>query len=163
MKKRNSVLKTICFLLTTTFLFSCANQKEIEFIKNPEVVDNPNKSALLTCFIDFKTKSEYDKVTFLIKDSSRDTKLVYSYSDKQQSGYLIMLMRPDTEQSISIEITDKDGKVHQLQNALKYKTPALPTSDAEFPKIQITIPYSKTPTEELTLFNPRRRAPVSTV
>jgi hypothetical protein len=163
MKKRNSVLKTICFLLTTTFLFSCANQKKIEFIKNPEVVDNPNKSALLTCFIDFKTKSEYDKVTFLIKDSSRDTKLAYSYSDKQQSGYLIMLMRPDTEQSISIEITDKNGKVHQLQNALKYKTPALPTSDAEFPKIQITIPYSKTPTEELTLFNPRRRAPVSTV
>ena len=163
MKKRNSVLKTICFLLTTTFLFSCANQKKIEFIKNPEVVDNPNKSALLTCFIDFKTKSEYDKVTFLIKDSSRDTKLVYSYSDKQQSGYLIMLMRPDTEQSISIEITGKNGKVHQLQNALKYKTPALPTSDAEFPKIQITIPYSKTPTEELTLFNPRRRAPVSTV
>lgn len=161
MRKINSALKAVSFLLTITILFSCANQQQIEFIKNPTLVDNPNKSAPLTCFLNFKTKGEYDKVTFLIKDSSRATKLTYSYSDKQQSGYLIMLMRPDTEHSISIEITNKNGEVFQLPNALKYKTPALPGSDAEFPKIQITKPYAKIPTEELTLFNPRRRMPVS--
>ncbi len=159
-EKINYTIKAI-ILLTTIILFSCVKQQKIEFTKNPEVINNPNKSVPLTCFLDFKTKGEYDKVTFIIKDSIRYTKLVYSYSDKQKLGYLIYAMRPDTEQSISIEITDKNGAVHQLEKALKYKTPALPTSDAEFPKIQITKQYPKITTEKLTLFNPRRRVPIS--
>lgn len=148
-------------LVSITFLISCNTQQKIKFVKEPVLVNNPNLSTPLTCFIDFETVDEYGIVSFIIEESERVMKLDYEFSEKKDLGYLLMLMRPDKEYIISIEITGIKGKIHKVKNKLVYNTSSLPSGNLEFPKIQITKFKANSKEEELTLINPRRRVPVS--
>ena len=155
-------MKTILGLfISITLLFSCSTHQKIEFTKEPEVVNNPKASTPLTCFVDFETTNKYEKVSFTIKESERVTKLDYHFSEKKELGYLLMLMRPDVEHFITIEITDITGKIHKAKKLLVFHTPPLPSENLEFPNIEITVLETKSKTEELTLLNPRRRVPIS--
>lgn len=145
-------------ILFTSVLISC--NTEIDFLNEPAIVENPNESAPLTCFVDFDTEFEMEKVRFIVHDSKRKFELHYSSSDKTDKGYLIYLMRPESEYKITTEITDKNGKTHTAKNILSYTTPALPSGDMEFPRIEITGNEEKL-NEELIFFNPRRRVPLN--
>ena len=136
---------------------SCDFGNKIEFTQEPVVVINPELSAPLTCYIDFETIQEYDLVTFTLEDLVNSSKLCYKPADKKKLGYILMLMQPGREHLISIELTDKNGNAHKYDKKLKFKTPPLPASDAEFPKIQITKLSPNEMEEGLTLLNPRRR------
>ncbi|MDX1286439.1 MAG: aryl-sulfate sulfotransferase N-terminal domain-containing protein [Draconibacterium sp.] len=149
-------IQQLLFLGIIIFFVSC--NSKIEFSKEPVVVENSNKSTPLTCFVDFETTSSYEKVTFHVSDSERNFQLEYSSEEKIEHGYLILLMRPDQENKIKVEITDTKGKKHLLENELVFKTPALPEGEAEFPKIAITKVKSEKEKDELILFNPRRRS-----
>ncbi|MDB4583798.1 aryl-sulfate sulfotransferase [Draconibacterium sp.] len=143
------------------FILVACEASKIKFLKEPVVVQNPNESVPLSCFIDFETETEYKNVTFTIKDSEREFQLEYTPSEKITSGYLIFLMRPEQQNKIAIEITDLKGRKHLLDKELLFKTPALPKSDMEFPGIEISHFKAKFKKEELTLFNPRRRVPLN--
>ncbi|MBT3384116.1 MAG: hypothetical protein HN778_00405 [Prolixibacteraceae bacterium] len=147
-------------LILATSLWSCSKQN-IQFTKEPVVINNPNSSTPLTCYINFETVDKYKKVSFQLKESGRVVNLEYDFSEKKEQGFLLMLMRPDTEYSISIEITDTKNIKHNLNNQLVFQTPMLPKSELEFPKISITKSLKNNKSEELILFNPRRRIPVT--
>jgi len=159
MDMKKSIVLITAILASIIFAVSCTHQEKIEFIKEPVIVENPNNAAPLTAFIDFEIKQEYEQVTFVIEAPERISELKYAFSDKKEPGYLLMLMQPGVGHAVSIEITDKHGNTHKLEKTLVFKTPPLPNDAAEFPKIQITKPYPNGFSEELTLFNPRRRAP----
>lgn len=147
-------------LIFLLFLCGCSGSK-IKFTKDPIVIENPNKSAPLTCFVDFDTEIEPQKISFTIDDSERKFQLQYLPSEKTKNGYLIYMMRPAMENSITIEITDKAGAKHQFQKILKFNTPHLPEDDLEFPRIEIARQISGKEQEDLILFNPRRRIPMN--
>ena len=89
----------IFLILTVSFLavleFSCGSK--IKFTEAPVVVKNANDSTPLTCFVDFETSSPFEKVSFLVSDDTREFRLEYAPNEKMEEGYLIFLMRPDTE------------------------------------------------------------------
>ena len=160
--KFNTLTKILLVLfIPITLIISCGAQQKIKFIMEPVVVNNTNSSTPLTCFIDFETVDEYGKVSFILEETERVTKLDYEFSEKKDLGYLIMLMRPNKEYIISIEITGIKGKIHKVKNKLFYHTSPLPSGNLEFPKIQITKFKANSEVEELTLINPRRRVPLS--
>lgn len=142
-------------------LYSCTSRNMIEFTTMPVIVENPNKSAPLTYFVNFEANQEYDSVFIHIKDEERTSALAYAKDDKTSEGYLLMLMRPEANQQISITIKDKERKVYNSEKELSFTTPNLPTDDSLFPKIEITKSLKSVDQEELTLLNPRRRMPVS--
>jgi len=148
-----------CLLgLLILILVSCESSK-IEFSKEPVVIHNPNQSAPLTCYVDFDTKSEFEKVSFKIENAERIVEWVYKNSEKKELGYLLTLMCPGQEYKIKIEITDHNGETVQLKEHLFFTTPNLPENEMEFPRIKITKKKESTE-EELILFNPRRRIPL---
>jgi hypothetical protein len=155
MKSKSLDIWITSVLLISLFQLSCSSG--IEFSREPVVVQNPNKSTPLTCFIDFETTLPHEKVTFVIKDTDREYQLDYTPDRKMAYGYLIFLMRPAQENRISVEITDTKGKKYSAENELIYNTPPLPEGEAEFPRIEITKRKSVGETDELILFNPRRR------
>lgn len=141
-------------------LFSCGNSK-LDFIKEPTVVQNPNNSTPLTCFVDFKTNYEFKEVIFTITESERKFQLKYNQSEKTKQGFPILLMRPGTNNYIRLEIVTGNGKKYQVEKELVFHTPELPADKMEFPKITITKSEKTNETEELILFNPRRRIPLT--
>lgn len=141
-------------------LFSCANSK-IEFIEEPKIVQNPNNSVPLSCFVDFKTNDQFNSVTFTISESERKFQLNYKLSEKTKQGFPIILMRPNTENTIQIEITGIDGRSRKYDEKLVFSTPALPADKMDFPKIVITKSQKNIDAEEFILFNPRRRIPIT--
>ncbi len=138
-------------------LFTCGTSQKIAFVQAPNIVLNPNDAAPLTCYVDFGTTVDYEKATFRISGNGRDLEWTYTPAEKKESGYLLTLMRPKEEYAISIGVTDKNGKETTFPTKLIFKTPTLPESDAEFPKIEVTVPSTVTDQEQLTLINPRRR------
>jgi hypothetical protein len=109
--------------------------------------------------VNFETDLSFEKVTFLIKDSKRNYKLEYAAEEKMENGYLIFLMSPDQENKIKFEITDLKGKKYLAVPELVFRTASLPDGEAEFPGIEITRTKPDDETDELILFNPRRRIP----
>lgn len=152
-------IRVIMAIATIGLACSCDLERGIEFTKKPVVVSNHESSAPLTCYVDFETKQKYEWVTFTMRDSGRVSKLSYMPSDKKETGYLLMLMRPDREHLISIELTDNQGKILKYDKELVFNTLPLPSSDIEFPRIQITKLSSDEMEEGFTIFNPRRRVP----
>ena len=146
-------ITTVCLL--TVLQISCSSKPK--FVKEPVVVQNPNQSTPLTCFVDFETDSPFEKVTFFISDADREFQLQYSSDEKMEKGFLIFLMRPSQEHKIKVEITHSNDKKHFAENELIFKTPALPDGEAEFPNIEITKRKNSKEKDELILFNPRRR------
>lgn len=161
MKMSINLLKVIGVAAVLSILFSCNSSGKIEFTKEPEVRANPNTAVPLSAYIDFNTVEEFDKVAFLLSESERSSKLEYVLSEKTDLGYLLTFMRSDQEHAIRMVITDKQGRAHQIADTLVFRTPPLPGDDKEFPKIQITKAFASNGKEELTLFNPRRRVPLS--
>jgi len=159
MKYKNQIFGLTVILLFSVFLISCGSK--IEFSKEPVVIENPNNSTSLTCFVNFKTKTNFETVTFYVSDENRNLQLEYSPKEKTENGFLIYLMRPDQKNQIKIEITDSNGKKRKHKKTLVFSTPGLPESDMEFPKIEITERADKTDLEDLILFNPRRRVPMN--
>ncbi len=153
--------KIAIILILVTGVVSCKHKNLIEFTKMPVIVENPNTSAPLTFFVDFEAKQAYDSVFIKIKDDRRTSALAYAKSEKTPQGFLLMLMRQGSNQQISIAIKDKEKKVYISEKELSFTTPELPTDDKVFPKIEITKSLKSGEEEELTLFNPRRRMPVS--
>jgi hypothetical protein len=153
--------KVYCILGLLIYIFAACETSKIKFLKEPVLVQNPNTSVPLTCYIDFQTKKEYEKVVFNIKDSEREFELEYTPSEKGALGYLIFLMRPEQENKIAIELTDLNNNKHQIEKELIFKTPGLPEGDMEIPGIEITKLKTEIQKEELTLFNPRRRIPIN--
>lgn len=147
-------------ILLIFMFFSCQSAK-IKFISEPHIVQNPNKSAPLSCFVDFQPKDNYENVVFKIIESEREFQLEYTQAEKKENGYLIFLLRPELENKISIEIKDTNGETHKIEKELIFKTPSLPESDIEFPRIKITTPKEPNLQDELILFNPRRRVPLT--
>ena len=132
---------------------------KIEFTKAPTVIQNTNESTPLTCFVDFETDLPYEKVNFIISDADRRYQLEYVPDEKKEQGYLIFLMRPGSENKIQVELTHSNGAKQKAENELVFKTPSLPEGEAEFPRIKITKTKSDKETDDLILFNPRRRIP----
>jgi arylsulfate sulfotransferase len=157
---RKSIFLILQLLVAFIFLLSCNTQK-IEFTKFPVLVENPNESTPLTCFIDFETKHKFDEVKLTIVESEREFQLNYTATEKTELGFLILLMRPNTENLIQIEITDSKNKMNKLDEQFMFKTPSLPNDKMEFPKIEITKMLKNNKSEELILFNPRRRIPIT--
>ena len=155
---------TRIILIFCLFIFlsalSCQTQK-IEFTKEPTVIQNPNSSTPLTCFVDFKTNIEFKEVTFTITESEREFQLNYTVSEKTKLGFPILLMRPGTNHYIHLEIVAENGEKYLVEKELVFQTPELPTDKLEFPKITITKSEKNNETEELILFNPRRRIPLT--
>ena len=162
--KRNNLLskeRRYIFLAAFIILASCNDRQKITFTKAPQVINNPNEAAPLTFFVDFETTQVYDSVSFVISDTKRNTTLRYSIQDKKESGYLILLTRPGKEHQINIQIKNGDGFWIDAKHELTHKTPSLPTDDMLFPKIALTKANDATQDEQLTLFNPRRRLPMT--
>lgn len=155
---KNSILLIITILLI--FVFHIPGNSQINFTKKPVVVENPNKSAPLTCFIDFQTEKQFKTVTFHISEPERNSKLEYSPNEKSEKGYLLFLLKPGKKHKIQITITDLKGEKKTFNDQLIFTTPALPESDIDFPKIEISGEKDNG-NEELILFNPRRRVPLN--
>lgn len=162
MKKREIKPVNLLIIGVLIGLFSCSGNPGIDFKTQPTIKYNQNKSVPMSAFLDFETKQGYDSVVIRLDDGERLSKIKYAKNEKTLNGYLLMLMRADKEHSISLKLKDKKGKVYVYDKKLSFTTPKLPNIDIEFPKIEITKNL-KGEREELILFNPRRRIPVSQV
>jgi hypothetical protein len=141
-------------------IYGCKTQKFAEYKKQPIIIANPNKAVPLTAYLDFETVQDYERVIIMLDDGQRISQLTYSKNEKSEHGYLLMLMRPDRKHVISIKLEDKNGVVYSSREKLLHVTSELPSDDTLFPEIDITKNL-KGEKEELTLFNPRRRLPIT--
>lgn len=162
MKKGNIKPINLIIIGVLIGLFSCSKNRSIEFITQPTIKHNQNKSVPLSAFLDFETTQDYDSVIISFGDGKRLSEFIYAKNKKTLSGFLLMLMRADKHHSISLKLKDKKGKVYTYDKKLSFTTPKLANIDTEFPKIEITKNL-KGEKEELTIFNPRRRLPISQV
>ncbi len=141
----------------------CGPKVQVTFLASPVVVPNPNTSSPLTCFIDFDIREKYDSIYLTIKSPDRTHTIKYSSSQKAEAGYLVMLMLPDQAYTIGMEIRAQGEILHRCSDPLTFMTPPLPDDDRLFPKVEITKGDSSSliSMEDLILFNPRRRIPIT--
>lgn len=155
----NSLFKqSIILFMIWIVAVSCGNRQNITFTKVPMVKNNLNEAVPLSFFVDFETAQTYDSVCFNVSETKRNTTLYYGLENKMNAGYLIVMMRPNKEHLINIQIK-KNDRWTSVTHDLTYKTPSLPRDEILFPKIAITKSNNAVPYEQLTLFNPRRRLP----
>lgn len=162
MKTRKINSLNVLFIGVLISFFSCSDNRSIKFIELPTIYKNQNRSVPLSAYLNFETAQDYDSVMFYLDDGERLSELMYAKDEKRERGYLLMLMRADRNLSISIKLKNKNGEVYVSDKKLSFTTPALPSDDKVFPKIEITKNL-KQGKEELTLFNPRRRLPITQI
>lgn len=138
----------------------CETVKHIEYQQPPTITENSNKEVPLSAYLNFETAQDYERVIIMLDDGERESKLEYRNNEKSEHGYLLMLMRPDKKHEISIKLENKNGVSYFSKEKLFHRTPKLPSDDTLFPKIEITKNL-KGDKEEFTLFNPRRRLPIT--
>ncbi|TKG89811.1 hypothetical protein EYV94_24640 [Puteibacter caeruleilacunae] len=139
---------------------SCIEEKSIKFTQLPTVEKNTNHQVPLSAFLNFETEQDYDSVFIAINDGVNISELKYNREDKTKNGYLLVLMRAGKKINISLRLKDKKGNIYSSDEIASFATPKLPTDDKVFPKIEVTKKQNKEK-QELTLFNPRRRMPIS--
>ncbi len=158
-------MKNYLLILPLFFFYLTSHPQKtqkVNFTIPSVVVQNPNTSTPLTCYVDFETDLEYQHVVFTLTGNEHSFKLAYTPADKKELGYLMMLMKPETQYQIGIKITDKQGNLTLSANTQTFKTPPLPKDPAQFPGIEITKISENKMEKGLTLFNPRRRTPRNT-
>jgi hypothetical protein len=142
-------------------LFSCEPKDNISFTNLPEVVSNPNVEVPLSAYLSFETEQEYTYLSVVMQSEAGVDTLRYMSADKQEQGFPLVFLFPDTDYAISMLLEDAQQAMYRYDDTIRWHSPALPEGDLDFPKIEITKAQTGRMANGFTLMNPRRRLPLN--
>lgn len=128
------------------------------FLEAPVVVQNPNPRVPLAAILSFKADEAISTRIELATDE-RKWSIEFPSSASPSEGLPLLGLRPDTEHSITVSITDADGETTTAASSLTYRTPALPADSREWPAINVNAAKTEKLEPGVTIISVRRRTP----
>jgi arylsulfate sulfotransferase len=143
-------------VLTVALLAGVASAAP-RFLQPPSLSANPNASVPLAAVLEFKTDRP---VTALIDitDGKHSWQLRYQPDRSPVEGLPVIGMRAGRKHEIRLTIIDAGGGKTAAPQPFAFTTPALPTGEAEFPPLEVTVSQTSRMEPGFTLFSPRRSA-----
>lgn len=132
----------------------------LTFVSGPEIRSNPNLAVPLAAILTFESSG---RVSTQIEITTGESRRVLKYGPEKlpQQGLPLIGFCAGFRHEIRVTISDPEGKLTPATAHVNFTAPALPAEVEVFPIIE-TKRLSNAPMEPgVTIFNPRRRAPVA--
>ena len=146
----------VCAILVFPFIVHAADGPQ--FLKQPNLVKNPNLRAPLSAILSF-TPSETVSTLVDISDGTSTRRYEFDASYDPKEGIPILGLRAAQRYDVRVSVKNASGKTTAFPSPLTVTTPPLPTSPFEFPPITIRKIDSQRMEPGVTIAAIRRRAP----
>ena len=132
------------------------NKGKPQFLKQPEVIRNPNPRAPLTAILKISTDHPA-KVLVRITDGIKDTGVEWPADAAATERSLPLVgMKPDRLHLIHLKVVDDAGRANAF-GPIEYRTPPLPAGQSNFPIFHLTRSDPKRLEGGIAIFTVRRR------
>ncbi|WP_353570427.1 aryl-sulfate sulfotransferase [Candidatus Albibeggiatoa sp. nov. BB20] len=138
---------------------AATNDSELIFTSTPQIVPNPNPAVPLAALLRFQTnKPVQTHIQITLGDNHRI--IEYPATASPQQDLTLIGFNAGQKHQVNITVSDPETAT-SITKQLTFNAPKLPTAIEAFPIIETKRLSNVAMEAGITLFNPRRRIPVS--
>ena len=145
------------WLLALGAFIAVGSASAVQFVKPPEIAQNPNDRVPLAAVLSFET-DEPVSTTVEITEGGKTWQIAFPMASAKAVSLPIVGMRAGRAHQFRVTVKDAKQASLPYQQVLTFKTPELPANPLEFPQLKVHKADSAQVEPGITLATVRRRA-----